>query len=226
MQKRFLILCLVILSGFLFSSTRLLAQEVDEEVEVTEFSTAEDSLEILSTESQTVEKQTPDPRAIESFADIKINWDSLRAVHSPRRAALYSAVLPGLGQIYNRQFIKAPLMLGGIGTAAGIFIFNFEHYTTFRDAYRLRLDNRMTGDPKIDIYPNAQDLKDIRDGYRQYVDYSVLGFAAVYLYNVLDAVVFAHLFNFNDQSPLSKMNFGPVLHERDPYLGFGFTYNF
>lgn len=152
-------------------------------------------------------------------------YDSLRHIHDPRKAAFYSAVFPGLGQIYNRQYIKAPLMWGGIGVAAGIFIFNFNHYITFRDAYRLRLNGRVTHDPRIDIYSPA-DLRYIRDGYRQYVDYSVLGFAAVYLYNILDAIVFAHLYHFDVSNDLSKIKFGPVIHQNDPYLGFGFTYTF
>lgn len=152
-------------------------------------------------------------------------YDSLRKVHDPRKAAFYSAVLPGLGQIYNHQFIKAPLMWGGIGVATGIFIFNFNHYITYRDAYRLRLNGRLTHDPRIDIY-GPDDLRYIRDGYRQYVDYSVLGFAAVYVYNILDAIVFAHLYHFDVSNDLGTLKFGPVINQNDPYVGFGFTYTF
>jgi hypothetical protein len=149
--------------------------------------------------------------------------DSLRKIHSPRRAALYSAVLPGLGQIYNHQYIKVPLMLGGLGVAAGVFMFNFDHYITYRDAYRLRLNNHLTGDPRVDVY-TAQDLQYLRDGYRQYVDYSVLGFAAVYLYNILDAIVFAHLYHFDVSNDLSRLRFGPVFDHHA--AGFGLTYTF
>lgn len=152
-------------------------------------------------------------------------YDSLRRVHSPRKAAFYSAVLPGLGQIYNHQYIKTPLMLAGIGVATGIFIFNFDHYIKYRDAYRMRLNGHFTHDPRIDIY-SPDDLRYIRDGYRQYVDYSVLGFAAVYLYNILDAIVFAHLYHFDVSNDLGKLKFGPVFHQNDPYVGLGFTYTF
>lgn len=151
--------------------------------------------------------------------------DSLRKKHSPRRAVFYSAVLPGLGQAYNHQYIKVPLMYGGLGVATGIFIFNFDHYITYRDAYRLRLNGRITHDPRVDIY-SLDNLSYLRDGYRQYVDYSVLGFLAVYLYNVLDALVFAHLYHFDISNDLSKLKFGPVFHQKDPYVGFGFTYTF
>lgn len=152
-----------------------------------------------------------------------LNLDSLRKIHSPRRAAFYSAVLPGLGQIYNHQYIKVPLMLGGMGVATGIFLFNFNKYITYRDAYRLRLNNHLTGNPQIDIY-SASDLQFLEQGYRQYVDYSVLGFAAVYLYNILDAIVFAHLYHFDVSNDLSKVRFGPVLNQYNPKAGVGFTY--
>lgn len=152
--------------------------------------------------------------------------DSLRRLHSPRRAGLYSAVLPGLGQVYNHQYVKVPLMLGGLGVATGIFLWNFDKYVTYRDAYRLRLNGHLTGDPKVDIY-SPDDLRYLRDGYRQYVDYSVLGFAAVYLYNILDAVVFAHLYHFDVSNDLSRLRFGPVSNPAGPYgVGFGFTYTF
>lgn len=152
--------------------------------------------------------------------------DSLRKIHSPRRAGLYSAVLPGLGQIYNHQFIKVPLMWGGLGVAAGIFLFDFNKYVTYRDAYRLRLNGHLTHDPRVDIYA-LDDLKYLRDGYRQYVDYSVLGFVAAYLYNILDAIVFAHLYHFDVSDDLSGLKFGPAFNPSGPYpVGLGFTYTF
>lgn len=151
--------------------------------------------------------------------------DSLAHKHSPRKAALYSAVLPGLGQAYNHQYIKIPLMYAGIGVATGFFIYNFNQYRTYRDAYRLRLNGKYTGNAKIDVY-SLDDIKYLRDGYRQYVDYSVLGFAGAYLYNVLDALVFAHLYKFDISNDLGKLRFGPVFHQQDAYAGIGFTFTF
>lgn len=169
----------------------------------------------------------PRPASDSTIVRIKLPpMDSLRRIHSPRRAGLYSAVLPGLGQIYNHQYIKAPLMWAGVGVAAGIFLFDFDKYITYRDAYRLRLNGHVTHDPKVDVY-SVDDLKYLRDGYRQYVDYSVLGFAAVYLYNILDAVVFAHLYHFDISNDLSGLKFGPVFDPSGPNpVGLGFTYTF
>lgn len=152
-----------------------------------------------------------------------IPLDSLRKVHSARRAAFYSAVLPGLGQIYNHQYIKVPLMLGGLGVATGVFLFNFNKYITYRDAYRLRLNGHPIRDRQINLYTNS-DLQFLRDGYRQYVDYSVLGFAAVYLYNILDAIVFAHLYHFDVSNDLGKVRFGPIINQYNPKAGYGFSY--
>lgn len=183
---------------------------------------AQDSLKIAGDSLQQLQTDT----LIQSSQNqAKIVLDSLRNIHSPRKAAFYSAVLPGLGQVYNHQYIKVPLMLGGIGVATGIFIFNFDHYITYRDAYRLRLNDHYTGNPRVDVY-SQNDLRYLRDGYRQYVDYSVLGFAAVYLYNILDAIVFAYLYHFDVSNDLGKLKFGPVLHKNGSYAGIGFTYTF
>lgn len=189
---------------------------------------AQDTLKV-SPDSATL-KNVPVPAGSDTDTAVSANLsmpslDSLRRFHSPRRAGLYSAVLPGLGQIYNHQYIKVPLMWAGLGVAAGIFIFDFNKYITYRDAYRLRLNNHFTHDPRVDVY-SVDDLKYLRDGYRQYVDYSVLGFAGVYLYNILDAIVFAHLYHFDISNDLSGLKFGPVFYQNGAYVGVGFTYTF
>ena len=215
--------CLLLLIGSVLAPSTLSAQAKDS-VTVTPFSTETDSLPAKNSPKKD-STLTDNSLAKAMMHPQRINWDSLLQKHSPRRAGLYSAIFPGLGQIYNHQYIKVPLMWAGIGIATGVFIFNFDHYVTFRDAYRLRLNGKPTNDPRIDVY-SQEDLKYLRDGYRQYVDYSVLGFAAVYLYNILDAVVFGYLYDFDVASPLSRVKFGPVFHQQNAYVGFGITYNF
>ncbi len=64
----------------------------------------------------------------------EISIDSLRKTHSSGRAALYSTLIPGLGQIYNRKYWKVPLIYAGIGA---LFYFAREHndkYQYYRDA--------------------------------------------------------------------------------------------
>jgi hypothetical protein len=123
--------------------------------------------------------------------------------HSPRKAAFYSAVLPGLGQAYNREYWKIPLVYAAVGISAGFFIGNFDYYKEFRDAYRIRMDgNANTIDAYEGLYSDAS-LKVLRDAYRQYVDYSVLVFVLAYGLNIIDATVFAHLKDWNMSDDLS-----------------------
>lgn len=152
---------------------------------------------------------TVPPVKVATAADSLLgNWKPL---HSPRKAAFYSAVLPGLGQIYNRQFWKLPLVYAAIGVSAGVFVFNFDKYKEFRDAYRIRVANANNPD-FVDPYPlySGEDLKYLRDAYRQYVDYSVLAFVATYALQIVDATVFAHLRQFDITDDLS-MRISPTL---------------
>jgi hypothetical protein len=132
--------------------------------------------------------------------------DSLSLLHDPRKAALFSAVLPGLGQAYNHKYWKIPIAYAGLATATGFFVFNYKDFLIYRDAYRLVSSNQKSTDPQINTAINLyspSDLQIIRDSYRQYVDYSVLGFAAVYFLDILDAVVDAHLYYFNVNNDIS-----------------------
>lgn len=139
---------------------------------------------------------------------VTITADSLvlsyKDKHSPRKAAFYSAVLPGLGQVYNRQYWKVPLVYAALGISTGVFIWNMDNFTEFRNAYRVRVANASNPD-YIDQYPQYSDanLKYLRDAYRQYVDYSVLVFVAAYALNIVDATVFGHLRQFDMSDDLS-----------------------
>lgn len=136
----------------------------------------------------------------------------LRPPHSPRKAALYSAILPGLGQAYNREYWKMPLVYAAIGTCTYFFVFNLDKYHLYRDAYRLKVD----GNPDTNISDpflaarSEQYLKAYRDYYRQNIDYSVLFFVLAYGLNIADATVFAHLRNWDMSDELS-MRVSPAL---------------
>ena len=73
-------------------------------------------------------------------------------VHSPKKAIIYSAVLPGLGQLYNdrpgyRKWWKVPIIYGALGASTYAILENRKTYVDFRDAYILRVD----GDSGTDI---------------------------------------------------------------------------
>lgn len=136
--------------------------------------------------------------------------------HSPRKAALYSAVVPGLGQAYNKEYWKIPLAYAAIGTCVYFFVDNMKTYKMYRDAYRLRVDgNPDTNDTSPDTAPyDTEALKGARDQFRQYVDYSVLFFVLAYGVNIIDATVFAHLRNFDMSDDLSMRVSPTIINNR------------
>lgn len=74
-------------------------------------------------------------------------------VHSPKKAAIMSAVIPGLGQIYNRKYWKPPIIYAGAAAIYYFAHFNTKYYKEFRDAYIARVDDDST---TIDPYPAYQ----------------------------------------------------------------------
>jgi hypothetical protein len=170
-----------------------------------------------STKAAYLRKQQPDSR--KDSAKLFIKKDSTAPivtppVHSPRKAALYSAVLPGLGQAYNREYWKIPLVYAALGITTYTFILNMDSYRTYRNAYRIRLDgNADTHDAYERLYSDAS-LKVLRDGYREYVDYSVLVFVIAYGLNIADATVFAHLRTFDMSDDLSMKIVPTIIDNR------------
>ncbi len=130
-----------------------------------------------------------------------------KPAHSPRKATIRSAIIPGWGQAYNKKYWKIPIVYGALGTAAGFFIYNRKEYIDARDAYRNMMDNDPTNNnlikPKFQpVDPEA--VRQYRISVRQYVDYSVLAFVILWGLNVVDATVDGHLkaFEVNDNLSL------------------------
>ena len=145
--------------------------------------------------------------------------------HSPRKATILSAVCPGLGQVYNHQYWKAPIIVG-FGVFFGIMISsnNFD-YQQAKNDYRIRVENEADptyGTPqfdasKFDYYdPNnlanklnnvrtyeTYSLRSTRDGYRRDRDFYFIMAGLVYALNIVDATVFAHLREFKMNEKLS-----------------------
>ena len=113
---------------------------------------------------------------------------------APARAAFYSAVLPGLGQAYNKKYWKIPIVYGGI--AAGVYFYqrNTEDYNRFRDAYKRRLAGYQ--DDEFQGVSDAR-LRDAQKTAGRNRDVSLAMAIGVYLLNILDANVDAHLLRYN-----------------------------
>ncbi|MBU0489694.1 MAG: hypothetical protein KKA07_16415 [Bacteroidetes bacterium] len=150
--------------------------------------------------------------------DTLIQDTSKIKLHSPKKAALMSALLPGLGQIYNRKYWKLPIIYGGLGTCGYIIVSNRGMFVRFRDAYRLRMDeDPLTIDEfaSPDLNPEGAELTDdnlrySRDKVRRQLEFFTVISAAIYLMNVVDASVDAHLFDFDMGDDLS-LHIQPVL---------------
>ncbi|HPG10583.1 MAG TPA: DUF5683 domain-containing protein [Chitinophagaceae bacterium] len=141
-------------------------------------------------------------------------YDSALKAHSPKKAAIRSAILPGLGQIYNKKYWKLPIVYGALGTCGVVFAYNLKNYKETRFAYRVKYNMSLPGATAADsalfndIEPHlkplsSESLKYYRDGFRRDIDYSVLVFILLWGLNVVDATVDAHLKTFDVSPDLS-----------------------
>lgn len=150
-------------------------------------------------------------------------------VHSPRKATIYSAALPGLGQIYNRKYWKVPIVYGGFATLGYFINFNHGEYIKYRQAYSDILSN----DPNKNSYLNliinydenrktqyTEQLRSYKDYWRRNRDLLVISTVAFYALNIIDASVDAHFFKFDISDDLTmKWVPGPVMFANDKTMG-------
>ena len=125
--------------------------------------------------------------------------------YNPRKALLYAAVFPGLGQIYNKKYWKVPLVYGGFAMITTIAA----AYQQLHDKYKAELfDNLRTGAATSPSGYNTQALRDVVDAYRRQRDYFIIIGAFWYLLQMVDAHVDAHLKEF-DLNPQLKLSLTP-----------------
>ena len=112
----------------------------------------------------------------------------------PRKAGWKSAILPGLGQYYNRKYWKIPIVWGAIGTGIGFIIWNNNQYIRYKNAFNAQLNglphefSDITGVDLLMALGNAQDRR------KRQRDYAIAITLGVYILNIVDAVVDAHLY--------------------------------
>lgn len=139
------------------------------------------------------------------------NKDSLTHSSNKRanRAALYSAIVPGSGQIVNKKYWKLPLIYGGAGVLIYFIKSNNTEYKKFKTALVYRNDN----DPlTIDDYPRFtnEDLTVRKDYYRRNRDLSYVFAGVLYTLNIIDAYVDSQLLNFDVSDNLSIRSGGTI----------------
>lgn len=133
-------------------------------------------------------------------------------IKNPLQASLYSAIIPGLGQIYNEQYWKAPLVWGLIGTGVGVSVHYNSRYHHYRDAFVAELDGNEH--PYTGIFDKNR-LGAIQDDMRRNRDYAIALTILAYALNILDATVDAHLYEIRRDRDLSVDPTAFV----DPYTG-------
>ena len=130
---------------------------------------------------------------------------------SPAKAAFLSAVLPGLGQAYNKKYWKIPIVYGALGTGVYFYINNNNEYNRYRDAYKSRLAGFKNDEFYFDPLGNQLASPRITDDglrraqtfYRRNKELSLLVTIGIYALNIIDANVDAHLLQYNVDENLS-----------------------
>ncbi|HOY38777.1 MAG TPA: DUF5683 domain-containing protein [Bacteroidales bacterium] len=132
---------------------------------------------------------------------------------SPRKATIYSAVLPGLGQVYNRKIWKVPIVYAGLGGFGYFAYYNQHQFNRYKTAYI----NRQEGlADEFNGLLSSQGLLNEMDRFRRYRDLNILGFLAIYAIQIIDANVDAHLFRFDVSDDLT-FNIQPALFQTNVY---------
>ena len=143
---------------------------------------------------------------------------------SPSRASFLSAAVPGLGQFYNRKYWKVPLAWAAVGTGVFVYQFNQTEYLRYRTAFKLRSAGFSTDefyDVNLDgIGPDVSDraLEEAQKKAQSQRDSSLLIAIGLYLLNVLDASVDAHLKPFNMNEDLN-VSIQPILRQHPVQIG-------
>jgi hypothetical protein len=122
--------------------------------------------------------------------------------HNPKVAAWMSAAIPGLGQIYNRKYWKLPIIYVGLGACAYFAWTNTVDYRKYKETYRFRLGIDSTA---TDYFPNESDntIKTQKEYHHKNIEISYIAAGLIYLLNIIDATVDAHLYDFDISNDLS-----------------------
>lgn len=163
----------------------------------------------------------------QEMADVIITKDTIKKTEidplRPSKAAFYSAILPGLGQAYNKKYWKIPLVYGAIGTSLYFYFDSNKKYQSYRDAYKQRL----AGLPDQYDYLDTSRLVAAQKFYQRNRDLSLFVSVGFYILNIVDANIDAHLIQFNVSDDLSL---APDLYQNDlnnkPNLGLTLNYKF
>ena len=178
--------------------------------------------------AQTPTSNTKTPIIVADSITQKEAYDPLR----PARAAFYAAALPGLGQVYNKDYWKLPLVYGALGTGVFVAVDSDKEFQRFRTAFKDRLAGRIDEFTVLD--PETGEFTEIFSDdalirgqylYRRRKELAILVTAGMYVLQIIEANVDAHLTQYDVDDDLT---FAPDIHTDDMGLamhyGFKLTY--
>ena len=175
------------------------------------------------------QKDTVNVKKVKYNKQVKFDKRSIYNPLAPAKAAFYSAIFPGMGQIYNEKYWKTPIVWGALGTSIYYYLNNNKEYKRYRTAYKLRRNNlvdefTVNGIEIISI----ETLERAQDQLRENRDLSLLTTVILYVLQIVEASVNAHLIQFNTNDNLSfKPTFINDPVEIDaPKVGLTIKYNF
>ncbi|MDG1719110.1 MAG: DUF5683 domain-containing protein [Flavobacteriales bacterium] len=133
-----------------------------------------------------------------TLISLSISSQKIQKDKSPKKAAIYSAVIPGSGQIYTKKYWKVPIIYGGLVTSAYFINDNNNQYKEYREAALLSYE---TGEDQLGY--TYSELITLKDHYKRNREISYFSFVGVYILNIIDASVNAHLFHFDVSDDIS-----------------------
>lgn len=148
---------------------------------------------------------------------------------SPKKALLLTAVLPGLGQIYNKKYWKLPIVYGGVGTMVFLIIRNNKQYNRFKTALIIRddggIDEFTNPDTRVESLTDSS-LRLLRNEALKNRELSYIGLAFSYILSGVDAFVDAHLhgFDVSDDLTLEWQPHYQMLPNQDSAMSLHFSF--
>lgn len=142
--------------------------------------------------------------------DAIANYPTPKGKIIPAKASFYSGLLPGLGQAYNGDYYKIPIIYAGFTFLGYWYNLNLMQYRRYRDAYNAATDGNPDTENEFENILTPDGIRRYRDKFRRDRDYAKLYLALFYVLNIIDANVFAHLSNFDVSNDLS-FNLSPTI---------------
>ena len=200
-------------------------------------------LAFQKTEAQNVVFDTVGNTIITADTDAKTTEtakpEKSKKLTRPTKAAIMSACLPGLGQIYNRKWWKVPIVYAGLGGLGYFSYNNYSEYRSYLHAYEYKTGDLPEGVTLTDYetqlanrYAESQ-LQTYKESYRRNFELFTILTTVWYGLNIVDAVVDGHLYNYDISDDLS-INVDPYLRPMETFapmpqyaqVGLSFKFNF